>query len=35
MHNKEKDSTEPSASFRLLQKYGFRPGIVSALKANA
>ena len=35
MHNKDKNSETPSKSFELLQKYGFRPGIVAALKANA
>ena len=34
MHNKDKTSEEPSISFRLLQKRGFRQGIVNALKAN-
>ena len=34
MHNKDKTSDVPSKSFELLQKYGFRPGIVDALGAN-
>ena len=34
MHNKDKNSETPSKSFELLQKYGFRPGIVDALGAN-
>lgn len=34
MHNKDKNSETPSLSFGLLQKYGFRPGIVDALGAN-
>mmetsp|Transcript_33357 Transcript_33357/g.43947 ORF Transcript_33357/g.43947 Transcript_33357/m.43947 type:complete len:88 (-) Transcript_33357:3226-3489(-) len=34
MHNQDKNSPEPSASFNLLTKYGFRQGIISALKSN-
>lgn len=34
MHNKDRNSETPSKSFELLQKYGFRQGIVDALGAN-